>query len=123
MANDLNAAWNYGLDQITPPIDPNENTYAYAASQTAREAALAALLAAATDRIGKLGGKGSVECPTTAAADAAKKAALDAAKNNLDKARDSLEVAMQAEITLNSKALTRLRTNKHSKRCNMRKMW
>jgi len=52
MVQDLDEVWNYGLDQITPPIDPNQNPYAYAASQTAREMALAALLTIATDRIG-----------------------------------------------------------------------
>jgi len=64
MANDLDAAWNYGLDQITPPINPNTDPYSYAATQTARDVALAALLAAATDRIGKPGGK--VPCPKKA---------------------------------------------------------
>lgn len=49
-------AWNAGLDKITPPIDPNRNPYAYAASQTARGMSLAGVETVATAGLGQLAG-------------------------------------------------------------------
>ena len=57
----LYQGYNYALDQITPPINPNTDPYSYAASQTARGAAFAALMAIATDRLAPP----EVKCPNT----------------------------------------------------------
>jgi RHS repeat-associated protein len=57
----LDRQWNNLFDAITPPINPNTDPYAYAASQTAREMALAGIEGAAMGRV--------VKCPTMSKAD------------------------------------------------------
>jgi len=57
----LDRQWNNLFDAITPPINPNTDPYAYAASQTAREMALAGIEGAVAGRI--------VKCPTMSKAD------------------------------------------------------
>jgi RHS repeat-associated protein len=47
IGNIFNNAWNSALDQITPPIDPNLNPYAYASAQSARDISLTAFTIAA----------------------------------------------------------------------------
>jgi RHS repeat-associated protein len=111
----LYGAYNSALDQITPPINPNTDPYSYAASQTARQMAFAAAMAAATDRLvppavkcpargGLTGpeaaraalGKGPLANPGAPLTDAMKAALQDnlaAAQNNLSLAQQGLNRA------------------------------
>jgi hypothetical protein len=61
----INQGWDWMLDQVTPPLDPIQNPYAYAVSQTARQVSLNLFLIALSSR----------SCPGTPVAGAAEETA------------------------------------------------